>query len=85
MAVPTEALPKVTLEGTTAICGWTPVPLSEIVNGEFVALLVTVTVPASIPVVPGAKFTLNEVDCPGGRLSGAVVPVRVYPAPVSVI
>ncbi len=78
MVTPTETFPKITLEGTTAICGCTPVPLREMVKGEFVALLVTLTVPVNVPVVLGANFTLKEVDCPGARASGTVaVPVRV--------
>ena len=77
LVTPTVSLPKLTLVGTTVICGCTPVPLSEIVSGEFVALLVIVTVPVSPPVVLGAKFTPKEVACPGERVSGTAVPVRV--------
>jgi len=85
LVTPTVTFPKATLEGTTAICGCTPVPLREIVKGEFVALLVTVTVPANVPVALGANFTLSDVDCPGERVSGTVGLVRVKPAPLSVI
>jgi hypothetical protein len=39
--------------------GVTPVPESEIVAGEFVALLATVTVPLSAPGVTGSKATMS--------------------------
>ena len=55
----------------------TPVPLSETFSGELVALLVTVTVPAKVPAVAGAKLTPKEADCPADRVSGATAPVRV--------
>ena len=42
--------------------GATPVPESEIVAGEFVALLVTVTVPVAAPGVAGSKATVSVVD-----------------------
>jgi hypothetical protein len=31
--------------------------------GEFVAVLVMVTLPVKLPVVVGAKFTFNVADC----------------------
>jgi hypothetical protein len=37
-----------------------PVPLSVIVVGESVALLVTVTLPLSDPLLAGVKVTLSE-------------------------
>ena len=37
----------------------TPVPESEIVAGDPVALLVTVTLPFNVPAVVGSKMTLN--------------------------
>ena len=42
--------------------GATPVPESEIVAGEFAALLVTVTVPVAVPCVAGSKATVSVVD-----------------------
>ena len=50
---PVIKLPKLTEAGLTEICGCTPVPLSEMVAGEFVALLVTVTPPVTLPVAVG--------------------------------
>ena len=43
------------------------VPVSAIVIGEFVALLVTVTVPEALPAAAGVKVTLNGDVCPGDR------------------
>src|SRR5437879_2132977 len=45
----------------------TPVPLMEIVAGELVALLATVTVPVTLPVDVGAKVTFKAADCPAAR------------------
>jgi len=80
---PTLTLPKLTLEGVTEICGCVPVPLKEIVAGEFVALLTTVTLPARLPVEVGAKLTLKDVDWPAARLSGSVIPLVVNPVPLA--
>jgi len=56
---PTRMLPKLTLEGVTEICGCIPVPLSEIVAGELVAVLATVILPAAAPATAGAKFAVS--------------------------
>jgi hypothetical protein len=82
---PTLTLPKLTLVGTTEICGCTPVPLREIVAGELVALLTTVTLPDREPAEAGAKLTLKDVDWPTARLSGSVIPPVLKPVPVSLI
>lgn len=55
----------------------TPVPLKEIVAGEFAALLETVTVPAKLPAVLGANTALNVVLAPAARLAGVVNPLRL--------
>ena len=80
---PTVMLPKLTLEGVTESCGCVPVPLKEIVAGELVALLTTVTLPARLPVEVGAKLTLKDVDWPAARLSGSVIPLVVNPVPLA--
>ena len=77
LLVPTVTLPKLMPEGVTEICDWTPVPPRGMFNGEFVALLITVTVPAIAPAALGANFTLNEVDWPGARVSGTPAAVSV--------
>lgn len=57
---PVITLPKLTLDGTTEIDGCTPVPLSEIVVGELVAVLTTLMLPETLPAAVGAKLTLRE-------------------------
>jgi len=83
LATPTVTLPKLTLEGVTEICGCIPVPLSEIVAGELVALLTTATLPARLPAEAGANVTLKEVDWPAARFSGSVIPLVLNPVPVA--
>ena len=83
LATPTVTLPKLTLEGVTEICGCIPVPLSEIVAGELVALLTTATLPARLPAEAGANVTLKEVDWPAARFSGSVIPLVLYPVPAA--
>jgi hypothetical protein len=49
--------------------------------GEFAALLATNTLPVTEPAAVGAKFILNVALCPAVKLSGAVIPLAVKPAP----
>jgi hypothetical protein len=63
----------------------TPSPVSPIVAGEFVALLVTFTLPLTLPVVFGAKVTSTVADCPGAIVVPLVTPPVVIPAPLAVI
>ena len=60
-------------------------PLREIVNGEFVALLETVTNPDKVPMVVGANVTPKEVLCPAASVSGRVEGANVKPDPLSLI
>ncbi len=62
-----------------------PVPESEMICGEFVALLVTVTLPERLPVVAGSNVTLKEVDWPAATVSGSVQPETAKPVPDSAI
>ena len=48
------------IQDSSTDAGATPVPESEIVAGEFVALLVTVTVPLTLPGVAGSKVTTER-------------------------
>ena len=82
LVTPTVTLPKLTLAGVTDISGCTPVPLSEIVAGELVALLVTVTLPERLPVVDGAKLTVSVTLWPAARVTAPEKPLTVNPAPV---
>ena len=60
-----------------------PVPESEIVIGEFVALLVTVTLPATVVADVGVNATPNVADCPAPIVCPAVTPVELNPVPVT--
>src|SRR5690242_21895086 len=51
-----------------------PVPERVILEGEFVALLLTESVPVTVPEVVGVNFTLKERTPPGLRVTGTDVP-----------
>jgi len=51
------------------------------VAGEFVALLVIVTLPVTLPVAAGAKVTFKVAVCPGVRIVPADTPLALKPAP----
>jgi hypothetical protein len=59
----------------------TPVPVVEIVAGELVALLATVTPPVTLPVDVGAKVTFKVADCPGARTVPEDTLLALKPAP----
>lgn len=61
--------------------GWRPKPESDIVAGEFVALVVTVPLPVALPVAAGAKITCRVAVCPGVRMSPAGTPPALKPGP----
>ena len=82
LVTPTVTLPKPTLAGITEICGCTPLPLSEIVVGELVALLTMLRLPVALPPVDGTKLTLSERLWPAARVTAPVKPLTVNPAPV---
>jgi hypothetical protein len=77
LVMPTVTLPKLTLVGTTEIWGCTPVPASEIVAGELLALLTTVTL--------GENPTSSETLWPADSVTGGVTPLAVKPAPLTLI
>ena len=60
-----------------------PVPDSETVAGEFVALLITETLPVVLPAAVGAKVTLNDVLFPAARVSGNDRLLVLNPVPVT--
>ena len=59
----------------------TPVPVMEMVAGELVALLATVTTPVVLPVDVGAKETFNAAVCPGARVVPDDTLLELKPAP----
>ena len=60
-------------------------PDSVMAAGEFVALLVTVTLPDTPPAVVGVKTTLRVAVWPAVKVSGGVRPLVVKPAPETLI
>jgi hypothetical protein len=73
---PSVTLPKLTLFELTprTNVAATPVPVREIVVGEVAALLASETLPLTVVVPVGAKFTLNVEDAPAATFSGSVSP-----------
>lgn len=49
-----------------------------------VALLVTVTLPVTLPTAAGAKMTLKEVLCPAATVTGNPIEDRLKPVPLAV-
>lgn len=82
---PSTTLPKAKLAGVTLRPACAPVPLSAIVKGDPLALLVITTAPVTLPVAAGAKLTLSVVVWEGFRVAGAVSPLTANPAPLGVI
>jgi len=58
----------------------TPVPESEMVSGEFVALLATIILPVALPAAAGAKVAVRVAVCPGVKIIPET-PVALKPAP----
>jgi hypothetical protein len=61
--------------------GATPAPENEIIAGELVALLDTVTLPLKFPTPEGEKVTCKAVLCPGARIKPAEIPVAANLGP----
>lgn len=86
LIVPMGTLPKLALAGVAVNADApTPSPLSPIVVGEFVALLVTLALPVTIPTVFGANVTSTIAVCPGASTVPLFKPLVVIPAPLGVI
>ena len=79
LELPALTLPKPKLEGVAEIVtdAATPVPLSATSVGEFVALLVIVTLPLSAPAVVGANNALNVADFPASIVAGVASPLAL--------
>ena len=60
------------------------VPVSGIDKLGFEAFDVTVTVPVNVPADVGANLTVNDVLCPGVRVTGGVMPEMLNPVPAAV-
>ena len=86
LLLPTLTLPKLKLDKlnpSTRVAA-TPVPLREIVVGELGALLTNVIDPVTLPAALGPNTALNVADLPAPTVTGAVIPVVLKPAPVTV-
>jgi hypothetical protein len=62
-------------------CDATPEPDTEIVIGEFDALLVTVMLPVTLPTAAGVKVTFRVTACPGVIVSPVDKPLAAMPGP----
>jgi hypothetical protein len=84
--LPTFTFPKLRVEllSPRTRVEATPVPLREIVSGEFGALLTSVTDPVTLPAALGPNTALNVVDWPAAMFTGAVIPEVLKPAPATV-
>jgi hypothetical protein len=60
---------------TECATGTTPAPEREMVAGELVALLATVTLPVMLPVADGEKVTFSAAFCPGARIKPEETPL----------
>jgi hypothetical protein len=60
---------------------WVPRPDTEIVAGEFAALLVTVTLPVAFEVAEGANVKSSVAVCPAVNTWPVETPTAVNPAP----
>jgi hypothetical protein len=84
--LPTFTFPKLKfdeLSPRTRVAA-TPVPLKEMASGELGALLTRVIVPVTLPAVFGPNTALNVAALPAPIVTGAVMPVVLKPAPVTV-
>ena len=81
--LPVTTLPKFNVAGFAESCGCAPVPVAEITLGEFVALLITETVPFTAPTTVGANTTERTVVCPAVSVMGVAIPFALNPAPVT--
>lgn len=82
---PSTTLPKLKLDGVMLNPACTPVPLKLIVNGDPLALLVTVTVPVAFPTTAGVKFAVKLEVWAGATVAGVLTPVKLNPVPLTVI
>jgi hypothetical protein len=86
LLLPTFTFPKLRVEllnPRTRVAA-TPVPLREIERGELGALLTRVIDPVTLPAALGPNTALNVAFLPAAIVSGAVIPVVLKPAPVTV-
>ena len=78
---PTATDPKAREVGLAASCACAPVPVIEMVVGEFGELLVIEIVPVTLPPAVGANCAVNDVLFPAANVSGVVSPLMLNSAP----
>ncbi len=83
--VPTTTLPRFIVVGVTDSCpvAAVPVPDNGIVRFGFEASDVTLRLPLALPADEGANETLNVALCPALSVTGAVIPLKLNPAPLT--
>jgi hypothetical protein len=81
---PTVTLPKLRDVGLAprVPTAFVPTPETGTVNVASDASEARVRFPFEVPEVDGANCTLKLALCPTARVAGALMPVRVYPAPL---
>src|SRR5215467_580167 len=79
--LPTRSKLDCTHTGYGAAVGVTPTPLRAIVAGEFVASLVTDTLPVTLLAIVGAKATFKVAVWPTLRICPEDTPLALKPAP----
>ena len=67
-------MPQIGMPGA-GVAGTTPLPRSEIVAGELVALLATETLPLAFPVAAGVNTTFRVANWPGAIVVFELTPV----------
>src|ERR1700674_5447962 len=81
--LPTITLPKLSLVGfDPSAPGATPVPDNGMVSVGLEAFEVIVTLPLTLPADAGVNVTVNAALWPAVSVTGAVIPLRLYPVPL---
>jgi hypothetical protein len=84
LVLPTVTFPKLRLDGLAASSKLpAPVPESETVAGELVALLTTERLPVALPATDGAKVTVKVALWPAATARGRESPLMLKPVPVT--
>ena len=78
---PFTTLPKAKLAGVMLNPASAPVPVREIITGEWKPSMVIVTVPDTLPAAVGANTALRVAVAPTSKVNGAVIPFTLKPVP----
>ena len=81
--LPTTTFPKPTEAGVAESVEDVAVALRLICTLGLLALLVSDSVPVSVPAAVGLYVTVKFTDCPAANVAGTVRPVTVTPVPVN--